>query len=203
MWLVWKEEACKGRVMPGKGCSWPVHTWDRCWVCTWTSLRPLAVSAGTGAPVPDSSLVSRGLQRLLVQKQYTWHSYYGSISSLPWGTQLGLQQCHRTPNFKLDSTSLKKSHHKVRWVFLVCQRVLQGATKKVCISRQVLIFHIQGMMSLLFWPLPLKWAVMVLWPLFPNVSLWENTWIRTNNENVPVPSFLVETVYLWNVRLCV
>lgn len=31
-------------------------------------MRSLAVSAGMGAPVPDSSLVSRGLQRLLVQK---------------------------------------------------------------------------------------------------------------------------------------
>lgn len=79
--FVWKEGACIGRVMPGKGCSWPVHTWDSCWVCTGTSLRPLTVPAGTGAPVPEPSLMWGRLQRLLVRK-----SMY--MAFVLWGVSL-------------------------------------------------------------------------------------------------------------------
>lgn len=107
------------------------------------------------------------LQRLLVWKP-TYVVFIPWHKSLPWETQLGLQQCHRAPN------SLKRSHHKVLGVSSVCLGVLQGAKDKLCISRQVLIFQIQSSTSsveaaelLLKYNCFLsKWAVMILWLLF-------------------------------------
>lgn len=78
LWLVWKEGVCIGGVMPGKGCSWPIHTQDSCWVCTGTSRRP----EGTGAPVPDPSFMWRGCRDCLCEtKVHGTHTMRG-ISSL-------------------------------------------------------------------------------------------------------------------------
>lgn len=133
--------------MPRKGCSQPIHIRDSCQICPGTSLRPLTVYAATRgnrhvAPVPATGLKRSPLTEIACAKtNVRGVRTMGWISSLPWETQLGLQQCHRTPN------SLKRSHHKVPGVSLVCLGVLQGAQEKLCISREALIFQIQSSTS--------------------------------------------------------
>lgn len=183
----------RGRVMPGKGCSQPIHTWDSCQICPGTSPRPLTVPAGTGgnrhvatglkrSPLAEVACVKTNVHGILTM---------GWISSLPWEMLLGLQQCHRTTN------SLKRSHHKVPGVSSVCLGVLQGAKEKLCISRLALIFQIQSSTPSVIITTasspnePLRYSGFC----FPRLSLmWENIWIRTKYENVPVSSFLMETI---------
>lgn len=132
------------------------------------------------------------------ETQHMQHSYYGVNISASLGDAVRLQRCHRTPN------SLKRSHHKVPGMSSVCLGALQGAKQKLCISRQALIFQIQGATSSVSTTAAspneqLRYSGFCS----PCISLWEDLWIRTKYENVPVFCFLMETIYSWNVKLCV
>ena len=87
LWFIGKEGACTGGVMPGKGCSRPIHTQDSCHICPGTSLRPLTVPAGTGgnrhiAPVPATGLKRSPLAEIACAKTNVATSVIRRISLL-------------------------------------------------------------------------------------------------------------------------
>lgn len=160
LWLVWKEGVCIGGVMPGKGCSWPIHTQDSCWVCTGTSRRP----AGTGAPVPDPSFMWRGCRDCLCETKVHGIHTMRAISSL--------RGIVRVTSMSQDPKQLKEVPSQGVWGSLGLSVGASGCQGETLHFQTSTHFSHSGF-NMLVWPLPLKWTVTVLWPLFPPEFLYE------------------------------
>lgn len=167
LWFVWKEGACIGRLMPGKGCTDPSihetaaefaqgHHWGH-----WLFLQA-EVLLSLIPPCCEG-----GCRDCLCENQCTWHSYHeGHLFSSLRDLVTIMSQ---------DPKQLKEVPSQGAWGVLGLSVGAPGCQGETAFpdKRSFFTFRVQHL--LLVWPLPLEWAVTVLWPLFSPKFLYEKT----------------------------